>query len=82
MSQDVAAAGGAGSGEKVNFFRRIVIFFREVIAELRKVVTPTRKELVKFTSIVLGFVIVMIVLVLGFDTLFSWIVDVVFGIPK
>ena len=74
--------GGASAAKKPNFFARIVIFFREVIGELRKVVTPTRKELVKFTSVVLGFVVVMIALILGLDTVFQMVVDVVFGVPN
>lgn len=77
-----AAAGGASTGRKPNFFARIALFFREVIAELRKVVTPTRKELLKFTSVVLGFVVVMMALIFGLDTVFSWVVDVVFGVPN
>ncbi|MGI6879210.1 preprotein translocase subunit SecE [Microbacterium sp. gxy059] len=83
MAQD--AAGGpaaAGAAKKPNFFARIVIFFREVIAELRKVVTPTRKELVKFTSVVLGFVVVMMALIFGLDTVSSWVIDIVFGVPS
>ncbi|WP_156760231.1 preprotein translocase subunit SecE [Microbacterium karelineae] len=86
MSQDaaggLAAAGGANAGRRPNLFARIAIFFREVIAELRKVVTPTRKELLKFTSVVLGFVVVMMALIFGLDTVFSWVVDVVFGVPN
>ena len=81
MAQDAVVAGGA-SAKKMNIFQRIVQFFREVIAELRKVVTPTRKELVKFTSVVLGFVVVMIVLILGLDTAFSWVINVVFGVAQ
>ncbi|WP_029151361.1 preprotein translocase subunit SecE [Microbacterium indicum] len=85
MSQDAVggfAARGASAGKKPNFFMRIVIFFRQVISELRKVVTPTRKELLTFTGVVLGFVIVMMALILGLDTVFSWVVNVVFGVPS
>ncbi|MCR2783808.1 MULTISPECIES: preprotein translocase subunit SecE [unclassified Microbacterium] len=65
-----------------NFFRRIANFFREVFAELRKVVTPTRQELLKFTGVVLGFVVVMMAIVYGLDWVFTWVVQIVFGVPS
>ncbi|MFT4218931.1 MAG: preprotein translocase subunit SecE [Microbacterium sp.] len=72
-----------GSREKKpNVFMRIVIFIRQVFAELRKVVTPTRQELIKFTAVVLGFVLVMMAIVYGLDLLFSWLTEVVFGVPS
>lgn len=77
---DIAAANGKAE-KKPNFFKRIVIFFRQVFAELRKVVTPTRSELLKFTSVVLGFVVVMMALVYGLDIVFAWVTTQVFGIP-
>ncbi|GAB6856766.1 MULTISPECIES: preprotein translocase subunit SecE [Microbacterium] len=87
MVQDASGAvvstanGGAGRDKKLGFFGRIALFFRQVIAELRKVVTPTRKELVKYTLVVLGFVIVMMALVYGLDMAFSWLTTQVFGVP-
>ncbi len=78
---EVVAAGGVPREKRPNFFLRIVIFIRQVFAELRKVVTPTRKELVKFTAVVLGFVVVMMALVYGLDVLFVWVTTVVFGVP-
>ncbi|WP_125133483.1 preprotein translocase subunit SecE [Microbacterium sp. 10M-3C3] len=67
--------------KKPNVFVRIATFIRQVFAELRKVVTPTRSELVKFTAVVLGFVVVMMALVYGLDLLFVWITTAVFGVP-
>ncbi|KJL23287.1 MULTISPECIES: preprotein translocase subunit SecE [Microbacterium] len=87
MVQDASGAvvptanGGASRDKKLGFFGRIALFFRQVIAELRKVVTPTRKELVKYTLVVLGFVIVMMALVYGLDMAFSWLTTQVFGVP-
>ncbi|WP_295010370.1 preprotein translocase subunit SecE [uncultured Microbacterium sp.] len=87
MVQDASGAvvstanGGAGRDKKLGFFGRIALFIRQVIAELRKVVTPTRKELVKYTLVVLGFVIVMMALVYGLDMAFSWLTTQVFGVP-
>ena len=79
---EVVPAGGAPREKKLNFFQRIALFIRQVFAELRKVVTPTRQELVKFTAVVLGFVVVMMAIVYGLDLLFTWVVQVVFGVPS
>ncbi|MBO0980489.1 preprotein translocase subunit SecE [Microbacterium sp. SD291] len=74
-------AAGATRENKRGFFASIALFFRQVIAELRKVVTPTRKELVKFTAVVLVFVLIVMGIVYGLDTLFAWLTHVVFGVP-
>ncbi|WP_405373648.1 MULTISPECIES: preprotein translocase subunit SecE [unclassified Microbacterium] len=79
---EVVASGGAAREKKLNFFQRIALFIRQVIAELRKVVTPTRQELLKFTAVVLAFVVVVMAFVSGLDVLFTWIVDIVFGVPS
>ena len=81
-SKDEVVTRGDTREKRPNFFARIVIFIRQVIAELRKVVTPTRQELVKFTAVVLGFVVVMMAIVYGLDLLFTWVVQVVFGVPS
>ena len=89
MSQDeangeIVASSGAGTvrEKKPNIFARIALFLRQVIAELRKVVTPTRKELFKFTGVVLGFVVIMMAMIYGLDIVFSWMAELVFGIPN
>ncbi|MFT4234675.1 MAG: preprotein translocase subunit SecE [Microbacterium sp.] len=78
---EIVAANGA-SAKKLGFFGRIALFIRQVIGELRKVVTPTRKELFTFIGVVLGFVIVMMALVYGLDYLFTWVANIVFGVPS
>ncbi|AXL12940.1 preprotein translocase subunit SecE [Microbacterium foliorum] len=80
---DVVASGATREKKRglVGFFAGIALFFRQVIAELRKVVTPTRKELVKFTAVVLVFVLIVMGIVYGLDTLFAWVTHVVFGVP-
>lgn len=64
-----------------SFFGSIALFIRQVIAELRKVVTPTRKELIQYTAVVLVFVLIVMGVVYGLDTLFAWLAHVVFGVP-
>lgn len=78
---EIVVGNDASRGKRPNVFKRIAIFIRQVFAELRKVVTPTRQELLKFTGVVLGFVIVMMALVYGLDLFFVWLTTVVFGVP-
>lgn len=78
---ELVAKREAPRAKRPNVFTRIAVFVRQVFAELRKVVTPTRSELLKFTAVVLGFVVVMMALVYGLDVLFVWITTAVFGVP-
>ncbi len=78
---ELVAGRGVSREKKPNFFVRIAVFVRQVFAELRKVVTPTRQELLKFTLVVLGFVVVMMGLVYGLDVLFVWVTTAIFGVP-
>ena len=60
---------------------RIALFLRQVVAELRKVITPTWRELVTYTGVVLGFVVVMMAVVYVLDLLFGAAVNYVFAGP-
>ena len=66
-------------GASRNPFLRLWTFLKEVLVELRKVVTPTRKELIRYTLVVLVFVVFMMLLVSGLDLLFGSLVGWVFG---
>jgi preprotein translocase subunit SecE len=78
-SEDVVAIAKADGAERRGRIARIALFLRQVINELKKVVTPTRKELVSYTGVVLAFVVIMMALVFGLDTLFGFLVQYVFG---
>nr|WP_259465094.1 preprotein translocase subunit SecE [Streptomyces sp. TLI_171] len=73
--------GGKKSGKraKKGLFARIAIFYRQIIAELRKVVWPTRNQLIQYTTVVVTFVIVLMLLVAGLDWCFSKLAFWVFG---
>ncbi len=62
-----------------NPFARLVAFLKEVLVELRKVVTPTRKELIRYTLVVLVFVVFMMGLVFLLDTVFYGFAGWLFG---
>ncbi|MFI8412969.1 preprotein translocase subunit SecE [Paeniglutamicibacter gangotriensis] len=65
---------GAGHNKKpskVGFFAGIVLFFRQMVSELKKVVTPTRNELVNYTLVVIGFVVLMMLIISGLDYVFG-----------
>lgn len=78
-SEDVVANAKKERADRRGPFARIALFLRQVIGELRKVVTPTRRELLTYTGVVLGFVIVMMAIVFGLDYGFGWLVAWVFG---
>ena len=80
-SEDIVANAKKERAQRRSPFARIALFVRQVIGELRKVVTPTRQELLKYTAVVLGFVVVMMAIVYGLDVLFVWITSYVFGVP-
>lgn len=74
MTETAASSSKGHPGKpakKRGFFGAIALFLRQVIAELKKVVTPTRKELVRFTIVVLAFVVVMIIIVSLLDFVFG-----------
>lgn len=62
-----------------NPFVRLVAFLKEVLVELRKVVTPTRKELIRYTLVVLVFVVFMMLFVSLLDLVFGSFVGWMFG---
>ena len=66
---------------KKSWFGRLVLFIQQIIAELKKVVTPTRKELLRYTLVVLGFVVVVMALIWVLDQAFGWVTVFIFGTP-
>jgi preprotein translocase subunit SecE len=56
-----------------------VLFVRQVVAELRKVIWPTRHELATYTTVALIFILVMVGIVTGLDTLLGKLVLQIFG---
>ena len=78
-SEDVVDKAKKDTAARRGPFARIALFIRQVINELKKVVTPTRKELINYTLVVLVFVVIMMALVTGLDSLFGLAVGYVFG---
>ena len=78
-SEDVVEKAKNDVATRRSPFARIALFIRQVIGELKKVVTPTRKELLSYTGVVLVFVVIMMALVTGLDSLFGLAVGYVFG---
>jgi preprotein translocase subunit SecE len=50
---------------------RISLFLRQMVAELRKVIWPTRRELITYTTVVVFFVAVMMLLTGVLDVAFT-----------
>ena len=78
-SEDVVAVARLERQARRGPFARIAVFLRQVVAELRKVVTPTWRELVTYTAVVLGFVVVMMAIVYVLDIAFGALVVWVFA---
>ena len=53
--------------KKPNIFVRMKRYFKEVGAELKKTVWPTKKDLVKYTGVVMSFIVVFAVVVGAMD---------------
>lgn len=68
-----------GSQNKLGFLSGIMLFVRQIVGELKKVVTPTRKELVRYTAVVLMFVVIMMVIVTLLDLGFGSATAFIFG---
>ena len=65
--------------DRLGLFARIALFIRQVMAELRKVVWPTQRELVTYTTVVLAFVAVLMIIVTALDFGFGHAVLAIFG---
>lgn len=55
------------------------LFYRQVVGELRKVIWPTRTDLIRYTIVVLVFVLIMVGIVSALDFLFTEGVLAIFG---
>ena len=80
MSDSARSAGKAPSKDgRLRLFARIALFVRQVIAELKKVVRPTRADLIRYTTVVLVFVAVVMAFVTLVDLGIGSLVGLVFG---
>ena len=66
---------------KPGFFKRIGKWFREMRSELKKVVWPTRQQLTKNSLISLGVMVASSIVVWGFDTLATKLVQLIIKLP-
>lgn len=57
----------------------MALFVRQIIGELRKVTTPTQKELLRYTMVVILFVVIMIGIATALDLGFGFLTNLVFG---
>ncbi len=59
--------------KKPNLFKRMGKGIKEIISELKKVSWPTFAKVMKETGIVLVVVLFFLLIILGFDSLLSWL---------
>jgi len=61
----------------VNFFKGIGRFFMNMKHELKKVTWPTKREMINYSLVVFGFMIIMTVIIGVFDLGASALVDLI-----
>ena len=71
--------GKAPKVKKAPLGARISLFLRQMVAELRKVIWPTRRELITYTTVVVFFVAVMMLITGVLDLAFTKAVFQVFS---
>ena len=59
--------------KKPGFFQRIGKGIKEIISELKKVTWPTFAKVMAETGIVLVVVVFFLLIILGFDSLLTWL---------
>ena len=59
--------------KKPNIFRRMGKGIKEIISELKKVTWPTFAKVIAETGIVLVVVLFFFLIILGFDSLLTWL---------
>lgn len=64
----------------VRWFKKPVSFLKSVFNELKKVVWPSRKELFNHTWVALVIIALFIVVVFGFDAVFSYLTTLLYGL--
>lgn len=66
--------GSANKNEKKpNLFKRMGSGIKEIVSELKKVTWPTFGKVMAETGIVLVVVLFFLLVILGFDSLLSWL---------
>lgn len=81
---ETSARRGSGRADKARggnpvsrLFGALSLFVRQILDELRKVVRPTGPELVRYTTVVVVFVVIMMAIVSGLDLglskLIAWV---------
>ena len=66
---------------KPGFFKRIGKWFREMRSELKKVIWPTRQQLTKNSLISVGVMVASSIVVWGFDTVATKLVQLIIKLP-
>ena len=74
-----AGRAGRDARERLGLVARLRLFIAQIIDEMRKVVRPTQSELVRYTTVVVAFVVAIMAVVSGFDMVMQRLVFFVFA---
>ena len=64
---------------KPSFFARISRSVRDMRGEMKRVVWPSKKQTINNTIVVICFMLVMGIIISGFDTILSALIKLFFG---
>lgn len=74
--RETGRPGRARRGNPVSrLYGALALFIRQILDEMRKVVRPTGPELVRYTSVVIVFVLVIMAVISGFDFVWSKLIS-------
>lgn len=65
--------------DKPSIGSRIKTFFKEIFSELKKVNWPTAKKVFAQLGTVLVVVLIFVLIVMGFDSLCAWLLELLVG---
>jgi preprotein translocase subunit SecE len=78
-STDVTPKKPLSTSEKLSIFAKIALFFKQIVNEMKKVVYPTREEVIRYTIVVLVFVLVLMGFITAIDFGLGKLVTLIFG---
>ena len=78
MAKEAKETKKKAGGEKKGFFARIAKFFKDTRGEIKRIVWPDRNKVMHDTWVVIACVLACAVIIWGFDTILTFIVNFLF----
>lgn len=78
-TQPKKGKGGKKNDDKVGFGTRVKNFFKGIVSELKKVTWPTAGKVFAQFGTVCFVVLIFVLIIMGFDSLCSWLLKLLVG---